>query len=884
MIGLWIFPLLSLGQNRNLGDKTNGEEVQIKAREQWFQDQRGFDAISRPDLYRKVAIEDAKRLQREEGRSARRAAWTSLGPSPMTMLSWVMGKVSGRVTDIDVHPIDDNIIYLSTAGGGLWKTTDGGATWAQLFDDIGTQSIGSVFLDPNNPETLWVGTGQHADSCTGYFGMGLFKSADGGASFSASNGAGANSLDLSFIASIVFHPGNSQTVLVGGHGYCDEGTSTEGGIFRSTDNGLNWERVFTGQASDVISDPTDADVFYAAVGRSSRTPNGIYKSVDGGKTWNRQENGIAAGSSIGRARLAMAPSDPQTLYALLNVSGGGRIYKTTDGGASWNLQSSSACEGQCWYNLCLDIHPTNPEILLIGSIRHAISTNSGQTLNYLTTTWGSAQKVHQDTHVIKFDPNDGTRFWVGTDGGLWRTDDNGSNYNNLNDGLNITQFYDIAVHPVDTGRVFGGAQDNSSLRTAGATLWNVTAVTGDGFMNLVDPIDPDIVFQTSYPSGGPSVLRSTTGGDPGTYNWLSMAGVTNSEPWPWKTPMEITSNSAGTQSYMFIGSNRVYMSSNNGSNWTPQTASLASSSLNVITAIPFEDRIVVYAGGAGVIYHTDDALAATPVWNNVTGDYPGGTVTDIAIDRSNPMRVFVTRGAFGLAKIYRSTTGGTTWEAIGTGVPDVPANAVSIDPLNSDRIFLGSDVGMFDSTDGGENFGSLMMNFPLGTVVTDLEISADPHLLTAGTYGRGAWQMPLQAEDVSVDAGPDEELCLTDAADLEAVGSNGLAPFEWTWSIMSGPDTDIGQFSDNQIHNPVFTPTSTGEYLLQVSIEDSSSNIASDQLSVYVSTVEEFTSQQMEAWTAGPGGQEWQNRLDRNDNDLIEIMDLLMQIAAPICY
>jgi hypothetical protein len=727
---------------RKPGDKRYGEEEQIRARAEWFIRSRGLDQLERAGALRaRAAEETALRTSLDAGLLAN---WTSVGPESMSMLSWTMGRVAGRVAALAVHPTDENTIYLGAASGGLWKTINGGASWTSQFDAVGTQTIGSLALDPSNANTLWVGTGEQSNDCIDYFGMGVFRSTDGGATFQARNGSAGTSLDLSWVTALGVQPGNSNVVLAGGLGYCSGGSEQAGGLYRSTDAGTSWTRVLNGPVQDVVFDPGNGSVAYATVGRGAAAGNGVFKSTNGGASWTLLSNGIVAGSAVARLRLALAPSNSQILYVLANKAAGGTgLYRSLDGGASWTQRNTSACEGQCSYNLCLSVHPTNSDALLVGSIRVFQSTNGGTTLNALTTTWGSSQKVHQDTHVVRYSRTNGNRFWVGSDGGLWRSDDAGVNFANLNSNLNVTQYYDVAVHPTDAARLFGGAQDNSSSARTTSQFWAVTVVTGDGFMNLVDPGNPNYVFQTSYPSGGPSVYRSTTGGTPNSFTRLSTSGIGAGESFPWVTQLAIVPNT--TSSTVFVASNFVYRADARQSTWSwTKISSSLSGTVSALGPFAAGGTPTLYAGtDNGLIHRTDNALAASVSWSNVTGNFPGGWVSDLAVDPANRLRVFATRSAFGGAKLYRSTTGGGTWQAAGAGLPDVPANAVAIDPLNGQRVFVGTDTGVFVSEDGGDTFSAAMAGFPQGTVVTDLEIDDSPYILTAGTYGRGAWQLAL---------------------------------------------------------------------------------------------------------------------------------------------
>jgi photosystem II stability/assembly factor-like uncharacterized protein len=725
------------------GDRTRGEEEQIRRREEWFMLSRGLDQVERPDLLRAAAVRELAKAQAERARTLLEAGetWEPLGPATMTMLSWVMGRVSGRVAALAVHPTDENTLYLGGASGGVWKTTNGGSSWTPILDSVGTLTIGSVAVDAANPDVVWVGTGERQGSCSSYFGLGLFRSANGGTTFEARNGTAPAGLDLSYIVSIALHPSDPQTLLVSGDAFCQGGTRLAGGVFRTTDGGATWQRVLSGTGSDVVYEPGNPNVVYAAM-----TSDAVYKSTNGGLTWALASTGMVTGSALGRVRLAMAPSDPQSLYAL---SSNDLLYRTTNGATSWTQVNADACEGQCTYNLCLDVHPSDPSTLLVGTIRFALSANGGTTLTPLTTTWGSAQKVHQDIHALRYSRTNGNRFWVAGDGGIWRSDDGGANFTNLNGNLELTQFYDVALDPNDPARVFGGAQDNSSSGRFSGQQWDVTVVTGDGFVNLVDPLTPSRVFQTSYPSGGtPSVYRSTSGGSPGTFGRLATNGIVAGEPFPWVTPLSMV---AGT---VFVGSHSVYRAAANQTTgsftWTKIADNLTGgSSLSVLQTYtnltrPWEFSAEAYAGSSnGRIFRSWNALAPTPVWTEITGSYPGGYVSDVAADPYSPLRVFVTRGAFGLSRLYRSSDGGATWAAVGSGLPNVPANAVAVDPFDPQRVFVGTDVGVFESLDEGDTFLPFSLGMPSGLVVTDLEIDDNPHVLVAGTYGRGAYRVAL---------------------------------------------------------------------------------------------------------------------------------------------
>jgi len=523
-------------------------------------------------------------------------------------------------------------------------------------------------------------------------------------------------------------------VLAGGDRFCNPGPNgSPGGIFRSIDGGQTWSNVLSGAVNDVFFAPGSNQVAYAA------SSAGLFQSVDAGATWTPINNGFTPEA---RNRLAIAPGDPSVLYAL-NTD---ELYRSTDGGANFSLRQDDACQGQCTYNLVTAVSPFDAAEVLVGTIRHAKSTEGGANLTVLTSGWGSGQAVHQDTHVLVYSVNQAGRFWVGTDGGLWRTDDGGSTYSNLNGNLNITQLYDVAIDPTDPTRVFGGAQDNSSLaRLGGDMLWNVSRVTGDGFMNAVDPLDSTRVVQNGYPGNGfPRVHRSLSSGAVGTLQTLPNTGLVQDDGYRFLTPMAIVAGANGLPSELFITGRNVFRAAidqpQNGFTWTRVSDASLPATLNAV--YPFRDGGVLktFVGSTnGRVFRCDNASVSCS-FVEVTGSISGtGAITDFAVDPNQTQRAFVTRADFTGPRLYVSENLGQNWAAVGAGLPEVPANAVAVDPWVSGRIYVGTDLGVFVSVDNGANFTPFDAGMPIGAVITDLEIDDNPYALVAGSYGRGAW-------------------------------------------------------------------------------------------------------------------------------------------------
>jgi len=781
------------------------ESWQIEQRQIWFEDTRGLRQTIDATRLRANAVNELKRQQRitQERHLAGGEVWQELGPSSMDMTDWSMGRVAGRLNAITPDPTDDDIVYIGAAAGGVWKTTNGGVDWTPLFDEVGTLPIGAITLDPADPNAVWVGTGdKNGGGCAGYFGQGVYLSEDGGETWNARNGSDASAMPLSVVNAVAIQPTDSNVILVGGSGSCSaSGGLGNPGVYRSADRGLTWTQVLNSNVEDLVFVPGTSTVYAGLVG------TGVSKSTDGGATWNDSSSGLTASGT--RMRVAMAPSDSHVMYVLTGRSAGSRLFRSSDGGATWTQRSTTFCEGQCTYNQTLAVHPTDPDTVLIGTIRSARSTDGGATFTPLTDPWGTNQSVHQDTHVVVYSRNDAERFWIGSDGGIWRSDDGGASFRNMNSNLNITQFYDVAVHPGDANVMFGGAQDNGSSGRRTSVLWDLTFASGDGFMNAFDQNDPSIVFQTSYPSGNlPSIVRSLQGGSNGSYGGMPTTGLVPGN-FPWVTPL------ATAGSLLFVASDTLYRTTTTGDSWTAVSPALGADA-SVITPELHGSLTTTYVGtSSGRIWASADAGVPAPLFTEVTGDYPGGRVSDIAIDPLDAQRVFLTRAAFGGSRLYRSSTGGTTWTAVGSGLPNVPANSVAIDPLDTDRIFVATDIGVYESIDGGDNFAAFSTGMPLGAVVVDLEIDDNPHVLTAGTYSRGAWRVILGGSSTNLPPTADFTAVidgLTVTFTDRSIDSDGsIVAHSWDFGDESPVSTDT---------NPTHDYAAPGRYTVNLTVTD----------------------------------------------------------------
>jgi photosystem II stability/assembly factor-like uncharacterized protein len=778
------FALLASEPPKSLVAKDADEGGAIEKRKEWFYQPRVAGAEGRMAQKRLEAVLQA-RAARAECRVEDGETWVPRGPFASNFSTWRFGKVTGRIAAL-AKDFQNNILYVGSASGGLWRSLDDGNSYEPIFDAAGTQTIGAITLDPNDPKTLWVGTGENSAWCEDYFGVGLLRSRDGGITWEPRNGSGSKTLEnLATFASIDIDPRNSNRLVVGGfYRDCLHGHTWAGGIYTTDDGGETWTKRFPGYVTEIARDPSNPDILWAGLAYG-----GVHKSVDGGNTWSLQTASSLPSGWVGRVEVAVAPSSPQTVYALFeSVGGEPQFWATSDGGATWALASrgDSACDGQCWYNMVLRVDPANPAAIYRGTIHLFVSLNGGSTWRDLSNEWGPAQSVHQDTHALLLDPGASGTFYVGCDGGVWKSSDAGATMQNLNGNMSLTQFYDVGIHPTDDGIITGGSQDNSSLARSTSDTWDLQEVTGDGFTTAIDPVDPNVVYISSYPypfdeNRLPQVYRSDSGLF-GTYAYASGNGIHAGDRINWVTPYALLPDRPTT---LYLGTHRVYRSKDRGASWTPVgPEDMCEGQAYLVVVHPSTpDTETAYAGSTnGRVWQTRDGGGT---WTEMAGSLPARWVNDIDTDPADPLRVYVALSGFGTAHLYGRTAASEDWEPLGAGLPDVPANAVAA--LTSSQILVGTDVGIFRSTDGGVTFLPFCAGMPEGLVVTDLEVNRRTWTVTAGTYGRGAWQWSYGGCAVGCAASVPEE---TVAHQGTAFTAAAFAPH------CSGPITYVWDFGD----------------------------------------------------------------------------------------
>jgi photosystem II stability/assembly factor-like uncharacterized protein len=670
--------------------------------------------------------------------------WTALGPAPISN-GQTPGQqpVSGRIAAIAADPNDANVIYLATAGGGVWKTTDAGADWTPLTDDQPTLFMGALAIAPSDSNVIYAGTGEATNSVLSFYGRGVLKSTDAGATWTL---LGNDVFDRHTISQIVVSPTDPNTVYVAVAGGGVNGVSGNTGIWESTDGGQTWTNTTTAISttaafSDLEMDPTDPQTLYAAVGsiRGSAV-NGVYKTTDGGATWSAAGN-FPMGVGDGRITVAVAPADPQTLYALISGSGQagttlGRlvaVMKSTDGGASWAAQPNTPnLGGSGWYGLPLVVDPSDVNtVYASGGGAELVESNNGGQSWFSLQIGADGTGPHSDHHAFAFDAN-GTLL-DGNDGGIWRLDNPDGRHlqwTDLNTNLQLSQYIGIALDPTTADIAYGGSQDNGTSKFNDSLAWRLLDA-GDGGFVRVDPSNPNTVYHEFV---NISLVRSDNDG----LSWVSAtSGINLNDPHDTYVPYVLD---PANPSRLVLGTNRVYETVNRGASWrpisTPNTGGWIGSSNIDSVATAAADSNTIYASAGGHIFVTfDDGVS----WQR--HDIPGVTdhIQDLQVDPNDPLTAYAVRDRFGGGHVFMTTDGGMSWTDISEGLPNLPAYTLALDS-GTGNLYVGMDDGVYLSTDQGNTWSPFGLGLPHAQV-RQLEFNADLQILAAGTHGRGLWEI-----------------------------------------------------------------------------------------------------------------------------------------------
>lgn len=678
--------------------------------------------------------------------------WTPVGPV----------NIGGRVNAIVAYPGGTPAI-LGAANGGLWRSDDLGFHWVPISDAAGIGSVSALTMTPQNNNTVWAGTGDANGTVDGYDGTGLYVSRDRGQRWKYTG-----MRETAHISAVAVNPLDSNKVYVGAMGKSFT-TDPNRGFYRSLDGGRTWTRTLyvndsTG-VSDIAVNPLHPDTIFCATWERVRRLTyrrafgvhcAVWRSADGGATWTKVINGLpVAGENLGRIAIAVAPTQPSRIYASVisgAISGyvGLGLFRSDDSGETWDKVDlgsvhRNAFGGFGWYFGRVVVSPFDANDVWVCGVRLLHSIDGGVTLDDVTQT------AHVDQHALWVDPLDPNRVYLGNDGGFYSL--SGGQWQIAFD-LPITQFYNGAVDPQNANKVLGGTQDNGTIKSeTGAGGW-AQILGGDGFHCTVNPTNTNIILgEWQYCSDQTGIKRSANNGG----SFASTGGWTTTDRFNWNTPFVHSPRNPNT---MLAGSQRVYKSINTGGLWTPVSFDLSTNPGALVNYGTISALAISNADSNLFLAGTDDgkvwrSQTGGGSWDDISAGLPGRYVTAVAADLNDPNVIYVAHSGFGQdlhdPRVFRSIDRGAHWTSISGNLPDAPVNDLVLDPAIPGTIYAGTDLGVFVTRNLGETWVSLGGAMPV-VAVWDLELHTVSRQLFAFTHGRSAWKLDLN--NISLSAPP----------------------------------------------------------------------------------------------------------------------------------
>jgi len=680
----------------------------------------------------------------------------SIGPASM----------SGRVADIAVASIPGEapgrVIYVASAAGGVWKSENGGISWKPLTDATSIASVGDVTVAPSNPDIVWIGTGESNNLRSSSWGHGLYKSTDGGRTWTHM-GLRASQ----HIPRILVHPTNPDIVLVAAMGPLWK-SGGERGVYRTTDGGRTWTRVLevneTTGATDLVFDPTNPNVIYAATMQRERKAysfvaggpeSGIYKSTDGGTTWRRLTSGLPAGDK-GRIGVDVSQSQPRTVYAFVDAQDGG-VFRSDDGGENWTRQSN--INSLPWYTGQVRVDTRNPDRVYHIGQALSVSNDGGKTWERI------ANGTHADHHAMWISPVDPNDVAIGNDGGFYFSHDRGNTWD-FSSNLPVSTFYTVGLDTRDPYYVYGGLQDNGSWGAPVATrrrtgIGNADWINvggGDGFYTVVDPTDPLVMYSESQNGALQRV-------DVATDERKSIRPTgSNGEPlrFNWSAPLVI---SKYDNHALYFAANYLFRSPDRGDTWTRLGGDLTRAldhdtlpimglraaggyrrhdgNIATISESPIRRGLIWVGTDDGLIQVTRDDGSTWTRIDRFPGVPPLAYISHVVASAHAEGTAYATidnhRDNDFRPYVLKSTDFGRTWTSISANLPqEGSAQVVREHPRNPNLLFVGTENGLYASTNGGGSWSRITGGLPT-VPVHDLMIHPRENDLVVATHGRGFW-------------------------------------------------------------------------------------------------------------------------------------------------
>ncbi len=620
----------------------------------------------------------------------------------------------GRTTCVTFHPTNDQLYYICSPGGGIWKTTNGGATYTSSDDGLPYGACSNLLIDPSNPNILYVSNGDN----TGWWttSTGVYKSIDAGATWLPTTLV--SGLDIRAIYELKMSPTDSDVIVA----------ATTNGLYRTVDAGMNWTQIRSGAHSSVCFQPNNGLVIYAALDDYWGVSQ-VYKSTDLGTNWN---DATAFNVNHNFITLATTPLDPNRLLVSCSFDGNRPLFETTDNAISFNQLADTP------ENTIIAYSPNNVNTLYCGYVVAYRSTNGGNSWTQITDWWGSGNytEIHADFHYVAYS-NNSSHIYFCNDGGMYKYNETTDTWTDKSNGLKIGQFYRIANAGNHDVFMIGGTQDNGGRKRMPNGSWE-NSNGGDGMEVAIQPDDIDTYYTTYI--NGTGLQRTTNGGIDVVNIHDNIPMATNGQ---WVTPYDLDPNNSNV---IVAGYDNIFRTTNQGDSWTMigtntvnpgdgfTDLEIAPSNSNIIYAA-YQDNLLKTING-GTDWTTVNLPSNAPI-------------TRITVHPTNPDRIWVSRGDYtNNYKVSYSGNGGTTWTNYSTGLPNVPCNVIIYEPNSPNRLYVGNDYGVYYRDSVMTSWQPYGQDLPI-TFVNDLEIVQTSQKLRAGTFGRGIWETDLCATSVA---------------------------------------------------------------------------------------------------------------------------------------
>ncbi|HEY0040356.1 MAG TPA: T9SS type A sorting domain-containing protein [Flavisolibacter sp.] len=715
------------------------------------------------DEYLEIKENTRKLLGANNTRTTGFGNWSTVGTS--------VANIGGRVVCIAIDPNNPNTnLFIGTASGGIYKTINGGSNWTYVPTGKPVLGIGAITYHPTNSNILLAGTGEvyrvtgtdqgnvgfNVWKCRGTYGIGILRSTDGGATWTQAMTKTSN--ELFAIQSIMYNPSNANEVFA---------CATDG-LYKSTDGGATWSTTpFFSKTyvRDIAINPANPLQMVISVGNLVNTDKGLYRTTNGGSVWTKI-TGLPS-TMTGYTKL---DNNGSRLYAAFGIAGtADELYMSTDFGATWIAKTGSDhTGGQYWFAHTLAVDPGNADRVIMGGVNYFTYTSTNSTTNAGTKA-SISTTMHSDVHDIKFHPTNNQIVYVANDGGMYKSTNGGGAYAAINTGLNAVQFYaSFAVSPTDPNIMIGGLQDNGVVKFNG-TSWS-SILGGDGGPSMFHPKNGNKVL---YSNDARAVFFSADAGATETQELLNLGyGYASAydDRTAFMSPVGMSyPTTTANGIVMYVASDNLHISLDSGTTFSRAsptgtgTAGMtrpidATYKPAIALGVSQANRNKVYVSTSPLSQRADDGLNVTPPakvlvstnasdnvnysFTDISTSLPDRFTTDFAISKFSDDSIYITMGGFGSGHVYLSPDGGTTWLNRSTNLPNVPFNAIVIDPVRPNVIYAACDFGVYVSANRGVSWYDFNAGLLENTMVMDLQITADKQIVAA-THGKGVYKSPL---------------------------------------------------------------------------------------------------------------------------------------------